>query len=225
MLGRLSPFQRLYLLVVIVVVIGPFIPLAIGSFAFRWNWPDLLPSEWWLEARKTARLPLAWDYVLSPYSRVLTATLNTVGIALVVTALCTLISLPAAMVIARENFPGKPIVEFFFLTPLIVPEIAVGLGVLITFIRLGLAGGYVGIVLAHLILTTPYMVRVLTSVFQGLGREFEEQAQLLGCQQAKDLLYGYPADDPAGCHGWRAIRLSDIDQSLSLHLFRRPGEG
>jgi putative spermidine/putrescine transport system permease protein len=186
---RLSPFQRFYLIFVSVAVMGPFVPLVIASFAFRWNWPDLLPSSWWWEARKTARLPLAWDYVFSPVSRVLESTLNTVVIALIVTVVCLLVSLPAARVLARENFRGKSFVEFFLLAPLLVPEIAVGLGVLITFIQLGLAGSYVGIIIVHLIPTIPYMVRVLTSVFQGLSKDYEEQARVLGASPLKTLWF------------------------------------
>lgn len=177
---RLSPFQRYYLWLVGVAVLGPFVPLVIASFAFRWTWPDLLPSVWWWQARLTSSTPRGWDYVFSPVSRVLEATLNTVGIALIVTVVCVAVSLPAARVIARERFRGKNLVEFFLLTPLIVPEIAVGLGILITFIQLGLAGSYLGIIIVHLIPTIPYMVRVLTSVFQGLSRDYEEQARVLG---------------------------------------------
>jgi putative spermidine/putrescine transport system permease protein len=184
---RLSPFQRFYLLFVGIAVLGPFVPLLIASVAFRWNWPDVLPSEWWWQARQTARSPLAWDYIFSPASRVLVATLNTVTIALVVTLLCTLVSLPAARVLATKTFRGKSRTEFFLLTPLIVPEIAVSLGILITFIQLGLAGTYLGIIAAHLIPTIPYMVRVLVSVFQNLSTDYEEQARVLGADSIKTL--------------------------------------
>lgn len=177
---RLSPFARFYLTFVTIAIIAPFVPLVIGSFAFRWTWPSLFPTTWWWEARQTARFPLAWDYVFSPVSRVLESTMNTVIIALIVTVVCTLISLPAARVLARERFRGKSAVEFFLLSPLLVPDIALGLGILITFIQLGLAGTFHGIVLVHLIPTIPYMVRVLTSVFQGLSRDYEEQARVLG---------------------------------------------
>ena len=184
---RLSPFQRFYLLFVVVAVLGPFVPLLIGSFAFRWTWPHLLPTEWWWEARDDAFLPISWDYVFSSYSRVWPATVNTVLIGLVVTLICTVICIPAARVIARENFRGKSLAEFFFLTPLIVPEIAVGLGILVTFIQLGLAGSYVGVIIAHLIPTIPYMVRTLTSVFQGLSRDYEEQAAVLGASPIRTM--------------------------------------
>ncbi|MEQ8296692.1 MAG: ABC transporter permease [Nitratireductor sp.] len=184
---RLSPFQKFYLIVIAGFILGPFIPLLIQSFAFRWAWPDLLPSTWWLEQRDKSMLPLAWDYVFSPYSRVWEATVNTVFIGSVVTVICLAICLPAARVLARERFRGKSAFEFFLSLPLIVPEAAIGIALLMIFIRLGLAGSYVGIIIAHLIPTIPYMVRMLTAVYQGLGRDFEEQAMILGANRRQIL--------------------------------------
>lgn len=181
--SRLSPFQKFYLLIIAGFILGPFIPLLIQSFAFRWAWPDLLPSTWWMEQRDKSMMPLAWDYVLSPYSRVWEATVNTVAIGLIVTVICLAICLPAARVLAREKFRGKSAFEFFLSLPLIVPEAAIGIALLMMFIRLGLAGSYVGIIIAHLIPTIPYMVRMLTAVYQGLGRDFEEQAMILGASR------------------------------------------
>jgi putative spermidine/putrescine transport system permease protein len=180
---RLSTFQKIYLLLIAGFILGPFIPLLIQSFAFRWAWPDMLPGTWWLEQREKSLLPLAWDYVLSPYSRVWEATLNTVFIGTVVTVICLVICLPAARVLAREKFRGKSAFEFFLSMPLIVPEAAIGIALLMIFINLGLAGSFIGIIIVHLIPTIPYMIRMLTAVYQGLGRDFEEQAMILGASR------------------------------------------
>ena len=178
--NRLSPFQRFYLVAVAALIVGPFLPLIVQSLAFRWSWPNLLPTVWWMEQRERSPIPLAWDYVLSPFSRIYEATFNTMVIGLAVTVICLAICLPAARVLARETFKGKSSFEFFLSLPLIVPEAAIGIALLMIFINLGLAGSYVGIIIAHLIPTIPYMVRMLTAVYQGLGREFEEQAMILG---------------------------------------------
>lgn len=178
--NRLSPFQRFYLVAVAALIVGPFLPLIVQSLAFRWSWPNLLPTVWWMEQREKSPIPLAWDYVLSPFSRIYEATFNTMVIGLAVTVICLAICLPAARVLARESFKGKSSFEFFLSLPLIVPEAAIGIALLMIFINLGLAGSYVGIIIAHLIPTIPYMVRMLTAVYQGLGREFEEQAMILG---------------------------------------------
>lgn len=174
--------RRVYLWLVGVFLFAPLIPLAIQSLAFRWAWPDILPARWWWEARGTSRLPLAWDYVLSPVSQVLEATVNTVAIGLATTLICLLICLPAARLLAQGRFRGKGIMEFGLALPLIVPEAAIGIALLMIFIQLGLAGSYVGIILAHLIPTAPYMTRALTASWQGLGMAAEEQACVLGAR-------------------------------------------
>ena len=178
---------RFYVWAVALFVLGPFVPLLIQSLAFRWDWPHLLPTQWWLTARQTARLPLGWDYVLSPYSRLGEATLNTVLIGGLTTLLCLVICMPAARVLARERFVGKRFIEFYLALPLIVPEAAVGLALSLLFVRIGLTGNVAGVVLAHLIPTIPYMLRLLTAVYQGLDRQYEEQAYTLGASRWQAL--------------------------------------
>ena len=181
--GRIGPAAGLYLLGIAVLLVGPFLPLVVQSLAFRWAWPDLLPSEWWWSARETARLPLGWDYVLSPYSRVWEATLNTVGIGLATALVCLVICLPAARLLARREFAGKRLVELYLALPLILPEAVIGIALSLLFIRVGLAGSHVGIVIVHLIPTIPYMLRLLVAGFQSLSPEVEEQAAVLGARR------------------------------------------
>jgi len=185
---KLSVFQRFYIVAVVAFVLGPFLPLVIQSFAFRWAWPDLLPSTWWLERRTVSPVPLAWDYVLSPYSQVGVATINTLFIGFAATLLCLVICLPAARALARDRFRGKRAFEFLLSMPLIVPEAVIGMALLMIYIRLGLAGSYTGVIIAHLIPTIPYMVRMLTSVYLGLAPDYEEQAAILGAGRVRILL-------------------------------------
>ncbi len=123
---------------------------------------------------------MAWDYVFSPASRIGEATLNTVFIGVCVTGICLIVALPVARILARESFRGKSAFEFFLSMPLIVPETAIALGLLMVFIHLGLAGTYTAIIIVHLIPTLPYMIRMLTAVYQGVGMDTEEQAMILG---------------------------------------------
>ena len=134
--SRPTPFDKGYLWFVVVAVLGPFIPLAIWSFTFNWFWPSLLPTRWWWEGRQVVRQLLAWDYIFSPVSQVGTAIVNTLVIGVIVTLLSILVGVPAARVLARREFRGKQMIEFFLLTPLIVPGIAISLGLVVIFIRI-----------------------------------------------------------------------------------------
>lgn len=185
--GRLSPVGWGFVLAAFIAFFFPFLPLVVASFSFRWHWPQLFPTEWLWDARESAPFPIGWDYLFSSISGLGPAFLNTVVIGAATSIIAVIISLPAARAIARYSFPGKSAVEFFLLTPVIVPQIAVGLGMLLLFMRLGLAGTYFGIILAHLIPSTPYAVRILTSVFQNLSPDFEEQARTLGASPFRTL--------------------------------------
>ncbi|MBI3963359.1 MAG: ABC transporter permease subunit, partial [Deinococcus sp.] len=132
---------------------------------------------------------LAWDYIISPVSQVGQAIVNTLVIGIIVTLLSILVGVPAARVLARREFKGKPLVEFFLLTPLIVPGIAISLGLVVIFIRIRLIDTMTGVILSHLVGTVPYMVRILTSVFAGLSPEYEEQARALGASPLKSFVF------------------------------------
>lgn len=177
---RLSPAGRVFVTAMLLVFLLPFFPLILASFTFRWHWPELIPTQWLWDVRGTTPYPVGWDYLFSPISGLGPAFGNTVIIGIATAILAVALSLPAARVLARYRFPGKAIVEFFLLVPVIVPQIAVGIGMLLLFVRIGIARTYSGIVLAHLVPTIPYAVRILTAVFQNLDPGYEEQARTLG---------------------------------------------
>ncbi|MEH6403392.1 MAG: ABC transporter permease subunit [Sneathiella sp.] len=179
----LSKLQRVAIFFLLAGIIGPLAPLTVASLAFRWGWPDLLPSIWWWEKREALQTPLAWDYIFDPVSRVGPALQNTILIAVSVTLLALLISLPAAKVLATQKFKGKSLFELFLAAPLIVPEMAVSLGMLLVFLQFGLQGNLGAIILAHLVPVIPYMVRVLTVIYGELDKGMLEQAALLGASR------------------------------------------
>jgi putative spermidine/putrescine transport system permease protein len=165
---------------ILVAVILPFVPLVLWSFGQRWFFPALLPPE------TTAR---AWGYVLSSDSGVITALVNSAVIALVVTAADVLLGVPAGRVMGTVRFRFRGFVEFLILAPIIVPGLAVLMGIHVLFIRLGLVDTLVGVAIAHLLPTLPYMVLVMAGVFANYDPEYEEQALSLGASRACTFRY------------------------------------
>lgn len=158
----------------------PFAALVVASLAFGWHWPELLPSSWWWEARRTARLPLGWDYLASPASRAVPALLTTAALAAAVAFVGIVVAWPAARVLAHERFRGRGAVEVALLTPLVVPELALALGLAVSAVQVGLAGTWWGVLLAHVLPTLPYLVRTLTAVEQGFDRDVADAARVHG---------------------------------------------
>ncbi|MGL5137583.1 MAG: ABC transporter permease [Beijerinckiaceae bacterium] len=101
-------------------------------------------------------------------------------ISVVVTILSALLALPTAFALAKVPFRSKRIVELFILAPLIVPGLIVGVGIGVIFLRLGLAYSIPGVILAQAIGTLPFMIRVLSSVIEGIPADLIHAARSLG---------------------------------------------
>jgi putative spermidine/putrescine transport system permease protein len=157
----------------------PLAALVVWSFAFRWTFPALLPSEWGMQA---------WAYVVSDSSRVREGLINSLIIGVAVTALATIVGLPAARALGLSQFRYKGLVEWVLLSPIVVPPLVATMGIHITFIRLGLDGTLVGVTLVHLIPTLPYFILVMASVFANYGTELEETARSLGAGRIRVFL-------------------------------------
>ncbi|MBA2665723.1 MAG: ABC transporter permease subunit [Trueperaceae bacterium] len=167
----------------------PFAALVIASLAFRWTWPDLLPSTWWWEARGEARLPIGWDYVASPAARAWVGLATTATIAGAVTVVGLAIAWPAARVLAHERFRGKAVVETLLLAPLLVPELAIALGLATVAVQVGVAGSWWGVLLAHVVPVLPYLVRTLAAVEVGFDRDLADAARVHGASAWDVLRY------------------------------------
>ena len=172
----MARLRTLSAVLLIVWLILPLIPLAIWSFAGAWRYPYLLPQDWSLGP---------WSFALSDQAGVLSSLALTAGIALSVTAICTVIGVPAGRALGLYRFRGKAMVELMILAPIIVPGIAVALGLQTVFIGLGLNNTMTGVVLVHLIPTLPYMVLVMASVFAAYDPLAEDQARSLGASPAQ----------------------------------------
>ncbi len=170
-------------LVIIGIVAGvllPLLPQIIWSFTFNWFFPNLLPQQWGVRA---------WEYVVSPTSRVGEAFLTSMALALTVTLAAALIGLPAAWALAKLQFWGKRLVEWLILAPLIVPTLVVVMGLHIFFIRYGLSDSFIGVLLVHLIPALPYFVLVMGGVFANYSDEINEAARTLGASPLRIFLH------------------------------------
>lgn len=168
------------LLIILLVLVLPFVAFAINAFAFGWFFPQLIPTEWTLQA---------WERVIAPNSRVLEAFINSTMLALGVTLASIIIGLPAARVLGLYDFRGKRVVEFLIIAPTMVPPIAVSMGLNINFLRLGLANTLFGVGLVHLVPVMPYVVLVLAGVFANYDITYEQQARTLGARPAAIFRY------------------------------------
>src|SRR6266498_514598 len=107
------------------------------------------------------------------------------GVALALSVLATAVGGLAAIGLVRFLARGRALMETLFLTPLVVPEILLGAALFLYYSRLKLATSIAGLVLAHLLLAIPYVVRTVSAGLVGVDRSLEEAAMSLGASRAQ----------------------------------------
>jgi len=161
------------LTVLVVGLLAPFLPLVVWAVSAGWRYPALVPEE--LSTR-----PLS--VLTDPSSQVLTGLRNSLLIASVVALIAGAIGLSAGRALGLYVFRGRRVVQFLLLAPVIVPGLAVTLGIQVFFVRYGLADTLRGVVLVHLIPTIPYVTLVMAGVYANYDVTYEDQARVLGAR-------------------------------------------
>ena len=96
------------------------------------------------------------------------------------------LGVPAGIGLARHRFRGRGVISTLLLAPLTVPGIALGLAIYVALVALDeqfsstLTGSMVGLVLAHIMITTPWVVRLCLASLTNHERAAEEAAASLG---------------------------------------------
>lgn len=89
--------------------------------------------------------------------------------------------------LTRSDVPGKRTLFLFSLSPIAIPVIILSVALYTYQARLGLLGSYMGLVLGHAVLTTPYVIVVMTSALRGFDRTLEHAAMVHGAKPIQVL--------------------------------------
>lgn len=162
--------RTVVLWVACLLVLLPIAVLGLWSLSVQWIYPNILPSQAGLGYfQQAAAEPDFWPSIL-----------NSTFIALLVTLLTLLISLPAAKFFARQTLFSKRLTEFIIYLPLILPAIAIITSTQFVFIKWHLTGGFTGIVLMHTYFTLPYALQILLESYRKMGSGYQNTAKILG---------------------------------------------
>jgi putative spermidine/putrescine transport system permease protein len=163
-------FALLFRCVLYLVLVAPLLLFAAYAFSTRWFFPQPFPVEWTLTTFQRA----------IDDSRTLSSMGQGIWIAILVSLLSLILALPAARVLGLRKFRGRQLAWLLLFLPTVIPPLAIGMGLNILFLRVGLAGTIVGVVLAHIIPTLPYTIFTLSSAFARFDENYEFQALALG---------------------------------------------
>lgn len=108
---------------------------------------------------------------------------NSLLIAALATALAIVLGTLMALALVRYGFRGRGAANLFIFLPLATPEVVLGAALLGLFITMGVATGFVTILIAHTMFCVSYVVVTIRARLQGLDTHLEEAAMDLGANE------------------------------------------
>ncbi|QNR20600.1 ABC transporter permease [Exiguobacterium sp. Helios] len=130
-------------------------------------------------------IPSTWTW--NP--RLLETLTTTVSMIAVLTLLNHLIGYVTGKAIAFRAGRLIRYMELLISLPLFLPVLLLSFGLYLTWIRLGLADQFIGVLLVLLLPTLPYTIRMYTNAFQALGEQMMEQMVLIEPSRLKRFLF------------------------------------
>lgn len=130
---------------------------------------------------------LRWFEVLfnSPVWRA--SIVNSLIIGAGTTVLSTVLGVLAALGLREKlRFVSAPIATVFLL-PMVVPAVVLGVGLQILYARFGLSSSYLGVIIAHTVISVPLVIISVTNSLQGMDSRLELAAASLGAGPARTL--------------------------------------
>ena len=165
------------LLVLFPVYLIFLVSFAPGSALFGERPPLVITSltlQWWERVIEGGQL-------VAPLIKSLT-------VATLTTLLAILIAAPAAYVISRLRPALAYTIVLILLVTRMFPEFTIGISVATWFARFGLTDTYLGLILAHLIGSLPFIAWILVGTFETVPRDLEEAAQIDGASKLGTLV-------------------------------------
>jgi len=101
-------------------------------------------------------------------------------LALVATAGSLATGVAASFALVRRRVHGSGAIAALLNAPLVFPGVVVGVALLQFYALVHVNGTLVGLAVAHMVITVPYVVRAVTASLQGLDPEIEHAARVLG---------------------------------------------
>ena len=167
----------------------------------------------------TTRFSLRWFEAIFAHPDFVQSFRNSLALALCSATLATTIAIPAGLALTRYQFAGREVLNGLFLSPLIIPHLVLGVALLRLFALIGATGSFFWLVLAHVVVITPYVLRLVVAAVVGFDRSAEQAALSLGASPATVFRrITLPMILPGVTGGWLLAFINSFDE-VTMSIF------
>ena len=118
-------------------------------------------------------------------NRWMIGTVNSFFIGTISTLVATALGTLAALGLSRPHMPYKGLIMSILISPMIVPLIITAAGMFFFYAKVNLVYTFTGIILAHVALSTPFVVITVTATLVGFDTNMTKASQSLGARPAR----------------------------------------
>jgi putative spermidine/putrescine transport system permease protein len=169
--------QRWLLALLALWVLTPVLVLVLRALTQSWRYPQLLPDA----ADLLPSLPTA------AIGRLASAMGTSLWLALATGSVSTLLGFAIARVVARATRSLQRLTTALALFCVVAPPIALGAGLQVAVLGIGLGGTLTGVFLAHLVAATGYLTLFAGGVFASFDFSLDDEARTLGASRRQVL--------------------------------------
>lgn len=123
---------------------------------------------------------LRWFKELFAHAPLIRAAQNSIIIATLTTALSVVLGTLGAWLLHRYRFRGARSIQTLLTVPMVMPEILMGISLLVFFAAAGMALGFTTVIIGHVTFCFPFVLVAVQARLQGLDPSLEEAALDLG---------------------------------------------
>lgn len=171
---KLSPGSRAYLFFVYLVLYVPIMIL----IAFSFN-DSKINATW-------QGFTFKWYAELLKDQTIIEAMKNSLLIAIISTIIAVMLGTLTAFAMYKHKFKGKSVVDNVMFITIVVPEIVLGIALLVLFSNLSksiplFSNGYITLIISHITFSISYVYFVVKGRLDSFDKNLEEAAMDLGC--------------------------------------------
>ncbi len=149
----------------------------------------------------------------------------TLKVAFISASVAAVLGTIAGMTLSRfGRFRGRTLFSGMIYAPMVMPDVIIGLSLLLMFVALAVDRGIATITIAHITFSLCYVAVVVQSRLSSFDDSIEEAALDLGCTPAKTFLFiTLPVIFPAVISGWLLAFTLSLDDLVIASFTSGPG--
>lgn len=172
-LGKIT--KLIYCMLIYLFLFLPIIVIVTNSFNATTSKPYMIWEGF----------TLSWYVDLFENEALMESFQNTLMIAIISTILATCIGTLAAVGMYKYKFRGKNTIDALLYIPVVIPEIVLGISLLILYTKVDIPRGIITLILSHVTFSVPYVIFNIRARLSGYDNSIEEASMDLGAGRVK----------------------------------------